>query len=108
MKSDVNSAIGANETTRNENSDWPDSAVYHKKQEKSLPGLSERQKNDANFSEGNSAKESDAQMSPKRGGDIIVPEISQNDDRNENLSPRGERYNFRPNLNPNYSEDIRY
>ena len=65
-------------------------------------------KNDANFSERNSANDSDAQKSPKRGDDIIVPEISQNDEGNENRSPRGGRYNLRPNPNPNYSEDFRY
>ena len=46
--------------------------------------------------------------SPKRGDDIIVPDISQDDDRNENLSPRCGIYNLRPNPNPNYSEDFRY
>ena len=108
MKSDVSNANEDSDATRNENSDWPDSAVYHKNPEKSLPDLSERQKNDANFSERNSANDSDAQKSPKRGDDIIVPEISQNDEGNENLSPRGGRYNLRPNPNPNYSEDFRY
>ena len=42
------------------------------------------------------------------GDDIFVPEISENDARNENLSPRGGRYNLRYNPNPNYSEDFRY
>ena len=37
-----------------------------------------------------------------------MPEISQNEDRNENLSPRGGKYNLRPNPNLNYSEDFRY
>ena len=58
--------------------------------------MSERQENDANFSEGNSANENDAQKSPKRGDNIIVRKISQNSDRNENLSPRGVRYKIRP------------
>ena len=44
----------------------------------------------------------------KGGDDIIVPEISENDARNESLSPRGGKYNLRPNPNPNYSEDYRY
>ena len=108
MKSDVSNANEDSDATRNENSDWPDSAVYHKNPEKSLPGLSERQGNDANFSERNSANDSDAQKSPKKGDDIIVPEISQNDEGNENRSHRGGRYNLRPNPNPNYSEDFRY
>ena len=108
MKSDVSNANEDSDATRNENSDWPDSAVYHKNPEKSLPDLSERQGNDANFSERNSANDSDAQKSPKKGDDIIVPEISQNDEGNENRSPRGRRYNLRPNPNPNYSEDFRY
>ena len=56
----------------------------------------------------NSTNESDAQKSPKRGDDIMVPEISGNDDGNESLSPRGGKYNLRTNPNPNYSEDFRY
>ena len=52
--------------------------------------------------------EKDAQNSPNKGDDIIVPEISENDARNESLSPRGGKYNLRPNPNPNYSEDFRY
>ena len=65
-------------------------------------------KNDGIFLERNSTNESDAQNSPKRGDDIIVPEISGNDDGNESLSPIGGKYNLRPNPNPNYSEDFRY
>ena len=60
------------------------------------------------FQEKNSTNETDAQKSPKRGDDIIVPEKSQNDEGNDNLSPRGGRYNLRPNPNRNYSEDLRY
>ena len=89
MKSDVSNTDETTEATRNENSDWPDSAAYHKNQEKFLPDMSKRQENDANFSEGLSANENDVQSSPKRRDDIIVPEISENDDRNESLGPRG-------------------
>ena len=69
MESDVSNRNEASEADRNdnENSDWPHSAVYHKDQEKSLPDMSERQENDAIFSDGNSANENDAQNSPKRG-----------------------------------------
>ena len=108
MKCDVTNRNEANEADKNENSYWPDSAVNNKYQEKSFPDLSERQENDANFSEENSANKNDAQNSPKRGDDFTVPEISQNDDRYESLSPRGGKYNLRPNPNPNYSEDFRY
>ena len=85
IESDVSNTNETTEATKNEISDWPDSVVYHKNPENFLPDLS-----------------------LKRGDDIIVPEISQNDDRNKNLSPRGGRYNLRPNPNPNYSEDFRY
>ena len=108
MKSDVSNTNEASEAARNENSAWPDSAIYHKNQEKILPDVFERQENEAHFSEKNSTNETDAQNSPKRGDDIIVPEISQKDEGNDNLSPRGGRYNLRPNANPNYSEDLRY
>ena len=108
MKSDVNKTNEANEAARNENSDWPDSAVYHKNQEKSLPDSSEELENDASFSEKDSMNENDAHNSPKKGDDFIVPETSQSDEKNESLSPRGGKYNLRPNPNPNYSEDFRY
>ena len=98
----------ASEATRNEKSDWTNPAVSPKCREKSLPNSDERQKNDENSSQRNPMTENDAQNSPKRGDDIIVPEISENDARNESLSPRGGKYNLRPNPNPNYSEDCRY
>ena len=59
----------------------------------------EDKKSDANFLEENSPNEIDAQDSPKKVDDIPVPEISQSDDRNENLSHVGRRYNLRPNTN---------
>ena len=66
------------------------------------------QKNDEVLSERNLTNENAAQISPKSGDDIIVPEVSESDARNESLSPRGGKYNLRPNPNPNYSEDFRY
>ena len=83
-------------------------AVSPKNQEKSLPSTASGPKNDEIFSERNSLNENDANISPNRGDDIIVPEISENDARNESLSPRGGKYNLRTNPNPNYSEDFRY
>ena len=68
MKSDVSNRKEASRTDKNENTVWPDSAVYHKNQEKDLPDLSKRQENEANFSEGNFVDENDAQSSPKKGG----------------------------------------
>ena len=73
MKSDVSNTNEASEAARNENSDWPDSAVDHKNQEKFLPDVSERQENEANFSEKNSTNETDAQNSPKRGMILSCP-----------------------------------
>ena len=108
LTDDVTKRNEANEATRNEESDWPNPAVSPKSQEKSWPNSDEGLKNDENFSQRNPMKENDAQNSPKKGDDIIVPEISENDTRNESLSPRGGKYNLRPNPNPNYSEDFRY
>ena len=96
------------EGTRNEKFDWPNPAVSQKTQEKSLLNTDEKLKRDENFPETNPVNENDAQKSPNRGDDIIVPEISENDARNESLSPRGGKYILRPNPNPNYSEDFRY
>ena len=73
-----------------------------------MPGTASGPKNDETFSERNSLNENNVQNSSKRGDDIIVPEISENDARNESLSPRRGKYNLRPNPNPNYSEDFKY
>ena len=108
LSDDVTKRNEASEVTKNEESDWPNPAVSPKNQEKSLPNTADRQKNDEIFSERNSTNENDAQNPPNRGDNNIVPEISKNDARNESLSPRGGRYNLRPNPNPNYSEDFRY
>ena len=73
-----------------------------------MPNKDKRLENDKKFPERNLTNENDAHNSPNRGDDIMVPEISENDARNESLSPRGGKYNLRPNPNPNYSEDFRY
>ena len=96
-----------NDANRNKESDWPNPAASPNTQEKS-PGTTNTPENHEILSERNSLNEKDARNSPNRGDDIIVPEISENDARNESLSPRGGKYNLRPNPNPNYSEDYRY
>ena len=78
------------------------------KTKKTFAGSVQRHENEASLSEENSTNENDAQDSPKRGDDIIVPEISQSDERNESLSPRGGKCNLRPYPHSNYSEDFRY
>ena len=108
LNDDVTKRNAASEATSNEESDWPNPAVPQKSQEKSLPNSDEGQKNDENFSQRNPMNENDAQNSPKRGDDIIVPEILQDNTRRESLSPRGGKHNLRPNPNPNYSEDFIY
>ena len=105
---DVTKRNEATEAIINEVFDWPNPAVSPKTQEKSSPDMANGPNDDENFPERNPSNESDAQKSPNRGDDIIVPEISENDARNESLSPRGGKYNLRPNPNPNYSEDFRY
>ena len=52
------------------------------------------------------------------GGDTTVPSVSdlpnqetenmECEEIEKNFSPRGRKYNLRPNPNPNYSEDFRY
>ena len=42
------------------------------------------------------------------GPDITVPGISENERNEENSSPRGGKYNLRPNPNPNFSDEYRY
>ena len=109
LTDDVTERDESTAVTENEESDWPNLAVSPKNQEKSLPNTADRPENDENFSERNlTNNENDTQDSPNRGDDIIVPEISKNDARNESLSPRGGKYNVRPNPNPNYSKDFRY
>ena len=105
---DVTTRNEASEQSRNEEPDWPNPAISPKSHEKSLPDTAESPKDKEIFPYENLRTETDAQKSPRRGDDIIVPEISENDARNESLSPRGGKYNLRPNPNPNYSEDYRY
>ena len=69
--------------------------------------MSQGQENDANFLEDDSSNNNNEQDSPRKGDDFIVPEISQSDDRKENLTPRGGKYHLRHIPNPNYSEDFR-
>ena len=40
--------------------------------------------------------------------DITVPGILGNERNEENSSPRGGKYNLRPNPNPNFSDEYRY
>ena len=42
------------------------------------------------------------------GADITVPGISEQGNSNENSSPRGGKYNLRPNPNPNFTDEYRY
>ena len=108
LNHDVTKRDEASEAASNDKSDWPNSAISPKNQEKSLPNTANRPENIENSSERNLTNENDTQDSPNRGDDITVPEISENDARNESLSPRGGKYNLRPNPNSNYSEDYRY
>ena len=50
----------------------------------------------------------DAGNVSNRGADITVPGISEKENSEENSSPRGGRYNLRPNPNPNFTEEFRY
>ena len=42
------------------------------------------------------------------GADFTVPGISENGKIEENSSPRGGKYNLRPNPNPNFSDEYSY
>ena len=109
LNNDVTEGNEFTAVTENEESNWPNPAVSPKNQEKSLPNTADRPKNDENFSKRKLTNENDTQNSPNKGDDIILmPEISENDARNESLSPRRGKYNLRPNPNPNYSEGYRY
>ena len=50
----------------------------------------------------------DAGNVSNRGADITVPGISEKENSEENSSPRGGRYNIRPNPNPNFLDEYRY
>ena len=108
LKDDVTARNEKSEQPRDKESDCPNPAISPKSQEKSLTNTADGPKNDEIFSERNSTNENNAQNSPKRGDDIIVPKISENRARNERLSSRGGKYNLTPNPNPNCSEDFRY
>ena len=104
LNDDVSKRNEASKATSNGESDWSN---YPQNQEKSLPDLSERQENEANFSERNSTNETDAHKSPKRGMILSCPKYRKMM-KEKIICPRGGRYNLRPNPNPNYSEDLRY
>ena len=100
LTDDVTKRNEASETPRNAKSDWPNPAFPPKTQGKSLPNSDEKLENDENVPERNPINENDAQKSPNRRDDIFVPGISENDARNGSQSPRGGKYNLRPNPNP--------
>ena len=109
MKSDVTNRNEASEAIKNENSDLPNSAVYHKNQEKSLPDLSGRQENEANFSKTKEIlPKKTMHKSLRKEGMILSCPKYRRVMMETNMNPRGERYNLRPNHVPNYSEDFRY
>ena len=47
----------------------------------------------------------DAENVSNRGADNTVPGISEKENSEENSSPRGGKYNLRPNPNPNFTEE---
>ena len=83
INDDVTERNESSEAPRIEETDWPNPAVYPKKQENFLPNTDEGLKNDENFSERYTMNENDAKNSSIKGDDIIVPEISESDARNE-------------------------
>ena len=50
----------------------------------------------------------DAENVSNKGADITVPGISENANSYVNLSPRGKKYNLRPNPTPNVTDEYRY
>ena len=49
-----------------------------------------------------------AEIASKGGVDITVPGTSENGKDEENPSPRGGKYNLRPNPTPNFTDEYRY
>ena len=49
-----------------------------------------------------------AEIASKGGVDITVPGISEKGKNEENSSPRGGKYNLRPNPTPNFTDEYRY
>ena len=49
-----------------------------------------------------------AEIASERGVDITVPGISENGKDEEKSSPRGGKYNLRPNPTPNFTDEYRY
>ena len=78
LNNDVTKRDEASETTRNEESDWPNPAVHPKSQENTLPNTDEKLQNDEIFSERNLMNENDAKNSANKGDDIIVPKNLKN------------------------------
>ena len=53
-------------------------------------------------------EQNDTENVSERGADITVPGISENGKNEENSSPRGGKYNLRPNPTPNFTDEYRY
>ena len=106
MKSNVRNRNDTREAARSEISDWPNPAVSSKNKEKKL--AESVQKITMQFLQNEILPIKTLHKILRKREMIIVPEISQDGDENESLSPRGEKYNPRPIHNPNYSEDARY
>ena len=86
-----------------ENLDRPDSTTYPE-----IAGFVQRTEKRCKCNGRKLFQSKRCETCSNHGDDIIVPEISQNDDRIENLSPRGGQYYLRPDPSPNISEDFRY
>ena len=73
-----------------------------------------QQDTDSETAETTSKRPSDEEESEffySRGKDIIVPDLSSDENEEmvvENESPRGGKYNLRPNPTPNFSDEYRY
>ena len=48
------------------------------------------------------------EMASNGGADITVPGISENEKMNKNPSPRGGKYDLRPNPTANFTDEYRY
>ena len=79
----------------------------------------ENLQNSPNSNPPNTSEPEPMDISPiPSGGDTTVPSVSDLPNQEsenmdceeieENSSPRGRKYNLRPNPNPNYSDDFRY
>ena len=108
-----NDDVMTDSNRKKENERVPDFSNQRQQNEEVLNEECSSKKNEKITEKTAASSNSSADNNSNAGGDITVPGISENDkndanENKENASPRGGKYNLRPNPTPNFTEEYRY